>query len=88
MADVLNRLLAGFAVAGAAALSGCGGVADEVQADLAANTPLSIVGLTGLPGYTVGTPQTYSLTVRDPDGVAVNLVQTPEALSWGETQQR
>lgn len=70
MADVLNRLLAGFAVAGAAALSGCGGVADEVQANLAANTPLSIVGLTGLPGYTVGTPQTYSLTVRDPDGVA------------------
>ena len=26
--------------------------------------------------------------LRDPDGVAVNLVQTPEALSWGETQQR
>ncbi|MEN9396784.1 MAG: hypothetical protein RLZ81_1314 [Pseudomonadota bacterium] len=70
MADVLNRLLAGFAVAGAVALSGCGGVADEVQANLAANTPLTIVGLTGLPGYTAGTPQTYSLTVRDPDGVA------------------
>src|SRR3990167_1738415 len=70
MADVLNRLLAGFAVAGAVALSGCGGVADEVQANLATNTPLSIVALTGLPGYTVGTPQTYSLTVRDPDGVA------------------
>lgn len=26
--------------------------------------------------------------LRDPDGVAVNLVQTPEALAWGETQQR
>ena len=69
MADVLNRLLAGLAVAGAMTLAGCGGVADEVQADLVANTPLSIISLTGLPGYTVGTPQTYTLTVRDPDGV-------------------
>ncbi len=70
MADVLTRLLAVFAVAIALALSGCGGIADEAQTDKGTNTPLSIVSLTGLPGYTVGSPQTYTLTIRDPDGVA------------------
>ncbi|MBK9235368.1 MAG: hypothetical protein IPO19_04580 [Rhodoferax sp.] len=70
MADVLNRLLAALAAAGALALSGCGGIADEAQTDKGTNTPLSIVSLTGLPGYTVGSPQTYTLTIRDPDGVA------------------
>jgi hypothetical protein len=51
-------------------LYGCGGSADQVIATTTANTPLAISNFSGLKAYTVGTSQVYSLTVKDPDGIA------------------
>jgi hypothetical protein len=65
------RLLMGAGlIATIAAVGGCGGSADQVISTTTTNTPLSVSNFSGLRGYTVGTAQVYSLTVKDPDGIA------------------
>ncbi len=58
-------------VLGAAALavSGCGGVADEVVVSTTANTPLVIAGASSIPSLTVGMERMFSVTVTDIDGI-------------------
>jgi hypothetical protein len=54
----------------AVTLISCGGSADETIASTRTNTPLSLTNFTGLKGYTVGSTQVYSVTVKDPDGIS------------------
>jgi hypothetical protein len=54
----------------AVTLISCGGSADETIASTGTNTPLSLTNFTGLKGYTVGSTQVYSVTVKDPDGIS------------------
>jgi hypothetical protein len=51
-------------------LSGCGGSADQTLPSSTGNTPLTVSNFTGLKGYTVGGSQVYSVTIKDPDGIA------------------
>lgn len=71
MTSLLNRRRAGLAAAcvGGLIVTACGGVVDEVQGGLAANTPLSIGALKGPKSYTTGTAQSYNAAVIDPDGI-------------------
>jgi hypothetical protein len=51
-------------------LHGCGGSDDQTIVTANGNTPLVLSNFTGLKGYTVGTSQVYSVTVKDPDGIS------------------
>jgi hypothetical protein len=57
-------------IAALAVLHGCGGSADQTLPSTKANTPLTVTNFSGLNGYTLGSAQTYSVTVKDPDGIA------------------
>jgi hypothetical protein len=67
----LRRLAIGAGIlAGITVLNGCGGSADQIIATTTPNTPLIVANFSGLKGYTLGSAQVYSLTVKDPDGIA------------------
>jgi hypothetical protein len=51
-------------------LVSCGGSADQTIVTANGNTPLLLSNFTGLKGYTVGSSQVYSVTVKDPDGIS------------------
>jgi hypothetical protein len=63
-------LAVAIAAASVASISGCGGSADQTIVTTSSNTPLILSNFTGLRGYTVGSTQVYSVTVKDPDGIA------------------
>jgi hypothetical protein len=59
-----------FALLFSIGLASCGGSADQTIATANGNTPLLLSNFTGLKGYTVGSSQVYSVTVKDPDGIS------------------
>jgi hypothetical protein len=65
-----SLLFASTLIFSLATLNGCGGSADQTLPSNKANTPLSVTNFTGLTGYTLGSAQTYSVTIKDPDGIA------------------
>jgi hypothetical protein len=66
-----RRLLAvAVAATSIATIPGCGGSADQTIVTLNGNTPLILSNFTGLRGYSVGSAQVYSVTVKDPDGIS------------------
>jgi hypothetical protein len=69
--ESFKSLLLGVGLlASIATINGCGGSADQTIATSTANTPLTVSNFSGLRGYTVGASQVYSVTVKDPDGIA------------------